>query len=101
VVIRTKKVEFAVLWFVTVLKLTDWLPLGAVEFEELSTRSEPAVAVLAVQPLAAPSPVGCEVRVDELTEKPDGVVQVPLAVVQAVNEADLTTVAEGTVKVNA
>jgi len=39
--------------------------------------------------------------VEELFTNPVGVVQVPLAVVQAVNEADCRTVDDGTVKLNA
>jgi hypothetical protein len=61
-------------------------------------RSEPAVEVLAVQPLAAPSPVGCDVNVEPVILNPVGVVHaVTLAVVHASNETDFTAVDDGTV----
>lgn len=98
VVIRMKKLALAALWLTTFAKLTVWLPVGAATSPDLLKRSEPAVAVLTVQPEASPRFVGCDASVDEATENPAGVVQVPLAVVHAVNDADWTTVADGTVK---
>ena len=53
------------------------------------------MAVLTVQPEAAPSPLGCEAKVDEATEKPDGVVQPPVSDVQNCTPTDLTAVAVG------
>ena len=96
------KVEFVVLGLTTLAKLPVWLPVGAATLPDLLSRSEPAVAVLTTHPVASPKFTGCEGRVDEATENPAGVVQVPLAVVQAVNSADCNTVTPfGTVKVNA
>jgi hypothetical protein len=98
---RTKNVELAELWFVTELNDTAWLPLGAVPAALPVIRSDPVVDVLAVQPVVAPRPDGCPVNVEPEIEKPAGVVQVPLAVVQAVNETDLIGVADGAVKAKA
>ena len=92
---RRKNVAFAVLGLVTPEKFNTAAP-GAPTLEAFKIRSDPAVAVLEVQPEVEPSPVGC-VNVAELT-KPDGVVQAPLAVVHAVSETDFTTVADGAVK---
>ena len=61
---------------------------GAVVFVALTIRSDPAVAVLAVQPDDVPIVELTDEKVEPVTEKPVGVVQVPDAVVQAVNEAD-------------
>lgn len=99
--IRTKKVVLIASGLATFEKLTVWAPVGAAELPDLLRRSDPAVAVLTVQPVASPRLVGCAVSVEELFTKPVGVVQVPLAVVQAVNEADCRTVDDGTVKLNA
>ena len=85
---------------VTPEKLTNCEPLDAVAFDALTIRSEPAVAVLAVQPVVAPSPVGWPVRVDPVIVKPAGV-DPHVTVVHTVNEADFTAVDVGTVKVNA
>lgn len=101
VAIRRKKVELVALGLVTFEKLTVWLPVGAATLPDFERRSEPAVEVFTVQPEASPRLVGCAVSVEPVTENPDGVVQAPLAVVQAVNEADWRTVDEGTVKVKA
>lgn len=100
VLICTKNAELVVLGLVTLEKLTNWLPLEAVAFEAFTIRSEPGVAVLAVQPEAAPSPVGCEVRLEPVMVKPAGV-PTQSVVVQTVNDADFTAVDVGTVNVNA
>ena len=73
---------FVAVGLVTLLNTTVELALGAVELLESLRASVPAVAVLTVQPLVAPSPVGCAM-VLPVTEKPLGVTQVPLAVVHA------------------
>jgi len=44
--------------FATLEKLTVWAPVGAAEFPDLLSLSEPAVAVLTVQPDASPRLVG-------------------------------------------
>ena len=98
VAMRKKKVELVALGLVTVLKLTVCEPLGAVLLAAFKIRSEPAVAVLAVQPEAAPMPVGCEPIDEPVMVNPAGVEQAPDAVVQAVNDADLIAVAPATVK---
>lgn len=78
------------------------VPLGAVELEASKIRSEPAVAVLTVQPEAEPKLVGWEDSVEPVTVKPDGVVQVPLAVVQISAATDWTLVpVVGRVKLSA
>jgi len=99
VVIRRKKVELVVLGFVTLENPTVWLPVGAATLPDFASRSDPAVAVLTVQPVASPRFVGCAVKVVPVTEKPVGIVQAPLAVVQALNEADSRTLEVGTVNV--
>jgi hypothetical protein len=100
VAMRKKYVELVALGLVTAVKLTVWFPLDAVALAALTIRSEPAVAVLAVQPVVEPSPVGCAPIDEPVIENPAGVVHAPDAVVHAVNEADLTAVAVGTVKLN-
>ena len=100
VLICTKNAELVVLGFVTLVKLTNWLPLEAVALEAFTIRSEPAVAVLAVQPVVEPSPVGCEVRLEPVMVKPAGVAEQSV-VVHTVNDADFTAVDVGTVNVNA
>jgi hypothetical protein len=61
--------------------------------------------VLTVQPAASPRLVGCDVRVEDATEKPVGVLvgftQAPEALSQAWKDTDWMTVALGTVKVKA
>lgn len=89
------------LGLVTVLKLTLVVPVGAAELPDLLRRRLPAVEVFTVQPDASPRFVGWPVRVEELLEKPDGVVHVPLAAVQTSNDADCSTVALGNTKLNA
>jgi len=96
---RIKNVELVALGFVTLEKPTLIFADGAVELLAFSNRNSPPVAVLTIQPEAAPRLVGWDVRVDEVDEKPDAGVQVPLAVVQAAKPADLMTVADGTVNV--
>lgn len=71
-------------------------PDGAVAFAAFTMRRLPAVAVLTVQPVAEPSPLGCEASVDDATEKPDGVVQPPVSEVQNWIPTDLIAVADGT-----
>ena len=97
---RIKKVELVALGLTAPLNLTTTPLDGAVEFEESLNRNSPAVAALTVQPDAAPRLVGWAVSDDELAEKPVGKTQVPLAVVQAANPADLIAVADGTLKSN-
>lgn len=89
------------LGLVTLLNVTVCEPDGAVALAALRTRSEPAVDVLAVQPLAAPKPVGWLPRVEPVIVKPAGVVHVPDAVVQAWKAIDLIAVAPATVKLKA
>jgi hypothetical protein len=61
---------------------------GAVVLVALTIRSDPAVAVFAVQPVDVPIVEVTDVKVEPVTEKPAGVTQAPDAVVQAVNDAD-------------
>ena len=58
----------------------------------MTIRNSPAVPVLTVQPEAAPSPVGCELSVDELAENPLGVEHAPEAAVHICTPTDLTAV---------
>lgn len=100
VVMRRKKVSLMLFGFSTLPNTTVWAPVGAAELPVFFRRSEPAVAVFTVQPDASPRLVGCDDKVDDELTNPVGVVHAPLAVVQAVKEADCKTVAEGTVKLN-
>ncbi len=52
----------------------------------------PAVAVLTVQPLAQPKPLGWLAKGGDALVNPLGVVQVPVAAVQADTSTDLTAV---------
>jgi hypothetical protein len=104
VAIRIKNVAFVAVGLWTPEKLTDCTPVGAALLAVFFKRNEPAVVLSIDHPVALPRLVGCDVSdagPPEVTEKPAGVVQVPLAVVQAVNDADLSTVVEGTVKLKA
>lgn len=100
VVSLIKNVEFVALGLVTPENATVWLPAGAATLPVFLIRRLPAVPVFTVQPVASPRFVGCADRVDVALVKPAGVVQAPLAVVQAVASKEASTVAEGTVKVN-
>lgn len=95
---RTKNVELVALGFVTLLKDTVVVPVGAAELPDLLSRRLPAVDVFTVQPEASPKLVGWPVSVEELLEKPEGVVQVPLAVVHTSKDADCKTVEDGNTK---
>ena len=90
-----------VLGFVTVPNATAMLvvePVGGVALDALTILSEPGVTVLFVQPALVPLLAVTDVRVEPVIENPAGVVQVPDAVVHAVNDADLIMVALGTIK---
>ena len=88
---------YAAFGLVTLVKKTACEPLEAVALVALLIRSWPAVAVLTVQPVVAPRPVGWLI-LEPVTVKPDGVVQVPIAAVHTWAENDLTAVVWGTVK---
>jgi hypothetical protein len=98
---RRKNVEFVALGLVTFEKLTVCVAVGAVALAAFNKRSEPAVDVFTVHPVPEPKFPGCAVNVDELLTNPLGVVHAPLAVVQAVNDADLIAVAVANVNANA
>jgi len=87
---RKKYVAFVALGLVTLLNTTVIGETfdGAVVFVAFNIRSDPAVAVLAVQPVDVPIVAVTDEKVEPVTEKPVGVTHVPDAVVQAVNEAD-------------
>jgi hypothetical protein len=99
VAILMKNVAFVALGLVTPLNATVWLPVGAAELVVFFSRNTPVVESVVDHPDASPRLVGWEERVAEAAEKLVGVVHAPLAVVQAVNDADFSTVAEGTVNV--
>lgn len=100
VVIRRKNVLLVALGLTTAPKVTVVVPVGAAELPVFVSRKLPAVEVFTVQPDASPRLVGWLGSVEDATEKPDGVVQAPEAVVQASAENDLRTVAEGATKLN-
>ncbi len=85
---------------VTFPKLTEVVPVGAALLPVFLTRNLPAVLVLTVQPDASPRLVGCEAKVDEPLPNPDGVEQLPLAVVQMTASNDSRVVDEGKTKLN-
>jgi hypothetical protein len=81
--------------FVTPVQLAVTAPDETVAFDALTRRSEPAVAVFAVQPVVAPIPVGCAPIAEPVTENPLGVHELPVALVQNWICIDFTAVVVG------